>query len=128
MATLRFLRLMRVPLYPRVVSLHSTRENPHSTSKFDHSRDITLRLHACAGNIPHALFPQPLSFHIHTNPPGVSPTPRSLLLACSASSILSPVQSPLSDGTRPKSFIIRSYEKCTCNPFRIRCYKNTGVA
>src|SRR6266851_4056186 len=49
---------MRVPLYPRVVSLHSTRENPHSTSKFDHSRDITLRLHACAGNIPHALSPQ----------------------------------------------------------------------
>src|SRR5258708_22360386 len=49
---------MRVPLYPRVVSLHSTRENPHSTSKFDHSRDIALRLHACAGNIPHALSPQ----------------------------------------------------------------------
>ncbi len=73
-----------------------------------------------------SLFLQPLSSHIHTNPPGVSPTPRSLLLACSASSILSPVQSTLSDGTRPKSFIIRSYEKCTCNPFRIRSYKNTG--
>ncbi len=34
--------------------------------------------------------------------------------------------SPLATFPVPKSFIIRSYEKCACNPFRIRSYKNTG--
>src|SRR5258708_21183355 len=47
-----------VPLYPRVVSLHSTAENRCSTSKFDHSRDITLRLPTTAATIHHALSPQ----------------------------------------------------------------------
>src|SRR5216684_7278328 len=68
MATLRFLRLMRVPLYPRVVSLHSTAENRCSTSKFDHSRDITLRLPTPAATIHHVLSPQASALFANDEP------------------------------------------------------------
>jgi hypothetical protein len=45
----------------RTALIRSALENLHSTSNFDHSRDITLHLQTQAANIPHALNPQALN-------------------------------------------------------------------